>query len=92
MTDRRLEAIVHGFVQGVFFRHNTRLEATALDLTGTVRNLPNGAVQVVAEGPEEQLHRLLAWLRHGPELAEVERIDEAWSDAAETYSDFGIVR
>jgi acylphosphatase len=89
---RQLEAIVHGFVQGVFFRHNTRIEATRLGLTGTVQNLPDGTVRVIAEGPRERLDRLLAWLRRGPELADVERVDAAWRDATATYSDFRIVR
>jgi acylphosphatase len=89
---QRLEAIVHGFVQGVFFRYNTRIEAVRLGLTGTVCNLPDGTVEVKAEGPEEQLDCLLAWLHRGPELAEVERVDVEWKDAAGTYSDFQIVR
>ena len=93
MADQeQLEAIVHGFVQGVFFRHNTRIEATRLGLTGTVQNLPDGTVRVVAEGPRDRLDRLLVWLRRGPELADVERVDAAWRDAAATYSDFHIVR
>ncbi len=93
MADQeRLEAIVHGFVQGVFFRHHTRIEATQLGLTGTVRNLPDGTVRVVAEGPRDRLDRLLVWLRGGPELAEVERVDAEWRDATATYPDFRIVR
>ncbi len=90
--DERLEAIVHGFVQGVFFRHNTRIEASQLGLTGAVRNLPDGTVRVVAEGPRERLDRLLAWLERGPEFAHVERVDAEWGDAGGTYSDFRIVR
>jgi acylphosphatase len=90
--DERLEAIVHGFVQGVFFRHNTRIEATRLGLTGTVQNLPDGTVRVIAEGPRGRLDRLLAWLRRGPEPADVDRVDAEWRDAMSTYSDFRIVR
>jgi acylphosphatase len=90
--DERLEAIVHGFVQGVFFRHNTRIEATRLGLTGTVQNLPDGTVRVIAEGPRGRLDRLLAWLRRGPEPADVDRVDAEWRDATSTYSDFRIVR
>ena len=89
---RQVEAIVHGFVQGVFFRHNTRIEAARLGLTGTVRNLADGTVEVVAEGPRDRLDRLLAWLRRGPELADVERVDAEWRDATARYPDFRIVR
>ena len=88
----RLEAIVHGLVQGVFFRHSTRIEATRLGLAGTVRNLPEGSVGVIAEGRRERLDRLVTWLQRGPELAEVERVEVEWKDATGTFSDFRIVR
>jgi len=92
VNHRQLEAIVHGFVQGVFFRHNTRIEARRLGLTGTVQNLPDGTVRVIAEGPRDRLDCLLAWLRRGPELAEVKRVDAAWREATARHSDFRIVR
>ena len=88
----RLEAIVHGLVQGVFFRHSTRIEAARLGLTGTVRNLPDGTVGVIAEGTRERLDRLVTWLDRGPELAVVDRVEVKWADAAGTYADFRIVR
>jgi len=90
--DRRLEAIVHGFVQGVFFRYHTRIEATRLGLVGTVQNLPDGTVRVVAEGPGGHLDQLLSWLRHGPELAVVERVDAKRKGAAGDLRTFDILR
>ena len=90
--DERFEATVHGLVQGVFFRHNTRLVATRLGLTGAVRNRPDGTVKVCAEGPREQLDRLLAWLHHGPELAEVESVEVEWRSATREEPGFRIVR
>ena len=90
--NQRLEAIVHGLVQGVFFRHNTRIEAARLGLAGTVRNRPDGTVAVSAEGPRERLDCLLTWLRHGPELAEVERVDVEWRSSTGAESGFRIVR
>jgi len=89
--DRRLVAIVHGIVQGVFFRYNTRLEASRLGLKGTVRNLPDGSVEVIAEGPADRLEGLLAFLRRGPEAAVVERVDTSWEEATGAYTDFRIV-
>jgi acylphosphatase len=91
-SDQRLEAIVYGVVQGVFFRHHTRLEATRLGLAGTVRNRPDGSVGVIAEGPRGQLDGLLSWLHRGPGLAEVERVEVEWKDATGGCSDFRIVR
>jgi acylphosphatase len=89
---RRLEATVHGIVQGVFFRHYTRIEATALGLTGTVRNLSDGTVRVIAEGPHDRLERLLDWLGRGPELAAVERVEATWGVAEGPHTEFRIVR
>jgi acylphosphatase len=77
---RRFEAIVHGVVQGVFFRRTTEAEACRLGLSGAVRNQPDGTVRVVAEGDEAALADLLAWLGHGPERAVVERIDVQWTE------------
>lgn len=90
--DQRLEAIVYGVVQGVFFRHHTRLEATRLGLSGTVRNRPDGTVGVIAEGPRRQLDGLLSWLHCGPGLADVERVEVEWKDATGGCSGFRIVR
>ncbi|MFC2095852.1 acylphosphatase [Candidatus Bipolaricaulota bacterium] len=88
----RLEAQVHGLVQGVFFRHFTRQTAQALGIAGSVRNQANGTVLVVAEGSRHSLEALLEWLEHGPELARVDRVDAQWSQALGAQSDFSILR
>jgi acylphosphatase len=61
-TDRRVHCIVTGIVQGVGFRYYTRDEAMRLGLRGWVRNLDDGNVEVVVEGPEEALQQLVTWL------------------------------
>ena len=91
-ANERMEAIVHGLVQGVFFRHNTRLQAERIGLVGTVRNLPDGTVRVVAEGSREQLERMLRWLHRGPESAAVERVTVSWEEASGQYHEFLIAR
>jgi acylphosphatase len=88
----RLEAVVHGIVQGVFFRYNTRLRAGELDLAGTVENCADGTVKVVAEGPRPRLQDLLAWLRVGPEAAVVDRVEARWEQASRSFQGFHIVR
>ncbi len=75
---KRFRAIIVGKVHGVFFRAATREKAMALQLTGFVRNLPNGSVEVDAEGEDEFLTDLLRWCRHGPPGARVDRVDVAW--------------
>ena len=88
----RLEADVHGLVQGVFFRHQTRLQAQAMKLTGSVENCPDGTVRVIAEGERDSLEHLLAWLYQGPELARVDRVDVQWSQSLGGQSDFTVLR
>ena len=67
---------VHGKVQGVGFRWWARSVARRLGVTGTVRNLTDGSVEVRARGTEQLLARLRAELQEGPPVASVTRIDE----------------
>lgn len=69
-----LRCLVSGRVQGVFFRATTQEQARGLGLTGYVRNLADGRVEVVACGEREALQRLSAWLRRGPEFARVDAL------------------
>jgi acylphosphatase len=90
MGEQRIEAVVHGRVQGVAFRHHTQVEATRLQLTGWVANRPDGTVRVVAEGPEPALRQFAAWLEVGPPAAWVERADIRWMMAAGEFQAFAI--
>ena len=74
----RLEAIVSGRVQGVSFRYATRQIAQTLNLRGWVRNLPDGRVEVRAEGQRPALQSLLDFLHVGPTGAQVKQVDFAW--------------
>lgn len=68
---RCIHCLVAGRVQGVFFRASAREVAEELGLTGWVRNLPDGRVEVVAVGDAQALARFRDWLRQGPERAVV---------------------
>lgn len=70
----RVRLLIEGRVQGVFFRASAQAEASRLGLTGWVRNRPDGAVEIVAEGERKKLADLIAWCRHGPRGAEVENV------------------
>jgi acylphosphatase len=72
-----LRWLVYGFVQGVGFRWFAHRSARRLGLRGFARNLPDGSVEVVAQGEAEGLHALREVLRRGPPGAQVERVDEA---------------
>jgi acylphosphatase len=71
----RQRAVVSGRVQGVFFRASTRRRADELGVTGWVRNLPDGRVELAAEGPLEAVGALLDWAGNGPPQALVTSVD-----------------
>jgi acylphosphatase len=77
--ERRLHAVVSGYVQGVGYRMYAYRRASALGLRGYVRNRHDGGVEVVAEGPRTELERLLGILRRGPASAEVTGVTVTWS-------------
>lgn len=66
---------IHGRVQGVWYRASCRDRARALNLSGFVRNEPDGSVYAEAEGAPDALDQLAAWCRQGPPRAEVERVE-----------------
>jgi acylphosphatase len=86
-----LSAIVHGRVQGVFFRDFTRRQALGLGLTGYVRNLADGTVEAVAEGPQQALEKLLEQLRIGPSGAQVDRVDFRWGEQSGEFDRFEVL-
>lgn len=89
-TEARLHAIVHGRVQGVSFRYYTQRRARELGLTGYVRNVWDGTVEVVAEGPRMELEELLAFLRAGPRAAFVTQVDIRWPTPASDFDRFEV--
>lgn len=82
MSAKRLHVFVSGRVQGVFYRAYTQERAQSLGLVGWVRNLPDGRVEVAAEGNVEKLKTLLEWIHKGSPASRVERVDEAWEPAS----------
>ena len=83
--------LVSGRVQGVYFRQSTCTEAQRLGLVGSVRNLSNGQVEVVAQGAREGLEALIAYCHHGPPLARVDDVVITWHQAHEQrYQTFSV--
>ena len=88
----RVEITVKGVVQGVSFRLYTKRKAISLGLTGQVRNLANGDVEVIAEGKREQLVQLIKWLRNkGSPASHVTEVRVNWSKELENYTSFRVV-
>ncbi len=72
---KRIHAIVHGRVQGVFFREYTKRQARSLGLGGWVRNLPDQTVETVFEGEADKVAAMLAWLHEGSPHSRVSAVD-----------------
>lgn len=72
--------LITGKVQGVYFRHSTRLEAERLVIRGVARNLPDGSVEVIAQGTRAAVESLHEWLHRGPAMARVATVREFDTD------------
>lgn len=72
--------VVHGLVQGVFFRDSCRQEAEHQQVRGWVRNEPDGTVAAHFEGPADAVESMVAWCHDGPRRARVERVDVSGAD------------
>lgn len=84
--------IVHGKVQGVFYRQSTAEQANVLGVNGTVRNLPDGSVEIYAQGTLEQLKSLADWCRRGPARANVSGITTESLEQFEQFKGFKVLR
>ena len=87
----RRRVIVHGRVQGVFFRGATETEAVAAGLAGFVRNRADGSVEAVFEGPPDAVAALVEFCRRGPSHARVARV-ETFDEAPEGLRGFRVLR
>ena len=85
-----LRFLVYGRVQGVGFRHFVLRRARELGLGGTVRNRPDGTVEVEAEGAVAKLRELVKAVRQGPPGGRVSRVEDAWSEDAPRHRGFEI--
>lgn len=82
--------IVHGRVQGVFFRAATKREAQSLGVNGWVRNLPDGRVEAIFEGEEDVVKMLVDFCRQGPRGAKVSKVDVSWEPYKSEFRSFNI--
>lgn len=86
---KTLHLVIHGRVQGVFYRDSMRREAQSLSVSGWVRNRSDGTVEAVVQGEPGAVDALVRWAQRGPARAQVERVD---SEPAEgSYSNFEVI-
>ncbi len=83
--------IITGSVQGVGFRQFVKKHAQELGLTGLVRNLSDGSVEVIAQGSQNQIEHMIALCKKGPFLADVTGVAVVFTDSKETYNEFVIL-
>ena len=83
---------IFGCVQGVFYRQSAVKQAVLLNLVGVVRNCDDGSVELIAEGNELDLEKMIVWCRRGSPSARVEKIEIQYSDPSGGFVDFGIGR
>ena len=86
-----MHAIIRGYVQGVFFRATTRQYAQSLGITGTVRNVPDGTVEIFAQGTREQLDRLMEMLLADSGPGHVDEVNKSFALPVREFSGFGVV-
>lgn len=92
MPESELHAVASGRVQGVCFRSNVRQIAQELHLTGTVRNLSDGSVEIFAQGPVAQLEQLVAKLKEHPGLSRVDHLEASYSTPHRRFNDFRVIK
>ncbi|MEM2873522.1 MAG: acylphosphatase [Nitrososphaerales archaeon] len=91
MDKVRAHVYISGFVQGVFFRSNTRKMALKLGLKGWVRNLCDGRVEAIFEGDRDKVLEILLWCKTGPPNAQVENVDIEWEKYKGNFKNFEIL-
>ena len=87
---KRLTLKIYGTVQGIGYRYTSRKEARKRGFTGYVRNLDDGAVEIVIEGEEKNLKDFIDWCYNGVGSAQVLNIEKNWSKPTSEFSDFVI--
>ena len=86
----RARLLIAGRVQGVAFRWETQRAARRCQVAGWVRNLPDGRVEAVVEGPRARVNDLIDWCRKGPPVARVDSLDIQWEDFRGDFASFDI--
>jgi acylphosphatase len=90
MIKRRMHVLIKGAVQGVYFRYNTLKKAGEYHLTGWVRNKADGNVEMVCEGMEDDIDKMVRWCNQGPERAYVREVETEWKEYTGEFNVFEI--
>ena len=88
---KRIRILIEGRLQGMNFRYHTQQQGQKLGLSGFVRNLSDGRIEIDAQGDDESIEQMLAWCQEGPQSAQLKSILFRYDEPSEHISDF-IVR
>ena len=88
---QEIRCIITGHVQMVMFRDFIKRKAQVLNLVGIVKNVNDGSVEVIAQGPKDVLEGFITHLKKGPFLAHVAHLDVVWREQQGTFSSFNII-
>lgn len=91
MKQVRMRILIEGRLQGMNFRYHTQQQAKKLGVTGFIRTLSDGRIEIEAQGDEDQVTKMLAWCQQEPQSAHIKTILYRYDEPTERYSDF-IVR
>ncbi len=89
MPNKTLRLVIHGRVQGVYFRDSMRREAQRLGVSGWVRNRSDGSVEAAVQGEAADVDAIVRWAHRGPESAHVERVEIGQDDGS--YANFEVI-
>ena len=92
MSFKAFHISVSGRVQGVGFRVRTKLKADRLGLVGWVKNLDDGRVEILAEGEEKNLNKLVGWIKSQPLFSKVEKMEISEEKSKKEFNSFEIIR
>ena len=90
MTLKQIHIFVTGRVQGVFFRQSTRVIAIKNNVNGLVRNLDDGRVEIIAQGEEQNINKLIDWCRTGPANSRVDEFELKEESITEEFENFEV--
>ncbi|MCX6734735.1 MAG: acylphosphatase [Candidatus Peregrinibacteria bacterium] len=85
-SPKQATLLISGKVQGVFFRAHAAEEAARLTLNGYARNLPEGHVEALVQGPEENIQSFIEWAKKGSPSAKVEKVEVVWEELSSPSS------
>ena len=89
---KRIQIRVTGRVQGVYFRAFTEKQARKLGVKGSVKNLTDGRVEIIAEAEQDQLDKMIAWCHKGPLLANVTHVDTLEQPIDTLSTSFSVIK